>query len=73
MPLLPSLMGQPEPQVVMGKGSGIDNINNWLKGEGLEVEEEKKLDLVPKIKNSALAKKRLLKKEEFVQIVRDAE
>ena len=73
MPLLPSLMGQPEPQVVMGKGSGIDNINNWLKGAGLELEEEKKLDLVPKVKNSALAKKRLLKKEEFVQIVRDEE
>jgi isopropylmalate/homocitrate/citramalate synthase len=73
MPLLPSLMGQPEPRVVMGKGSGIDNINNWLKSEGLAVDESKKLDLVPKIKSAALAKKRLLKKEEFVQIVEDAE
>ena len=73
MPLLPSLMGQPEPQVVMGKGSGIDNINNWLKSEGLAVDESKKLHLVPKEKNAALAKKRLLKKEEFAQIVKDAE
>lgn len=57
----------------MGKGSGIDNINNWLRDEGLELDEEKKLDLVPKLKNAALVKKRLIKKEEFVQIMKDAE
>lgn len=74
MPLLPSLMGQPEPQVVMGKGSGIDNIKNWLKIEGIEIaDEQKKLDMVTKVKEAAIAKKRLLKKGEFVQLVKDAE
>lgn len=73
MPLLPSLMGQPEPQIVMGKGSGIDNINNWLKSEGIEADDQTKLDLVPKVKETALEKKRLLNKEEFVQLVKEAD
>lgn len=73
MPLLPSLMGQPEPQIVMGKGSGIDNINNWLKSEGIEADDQTKLNLVPKVKETALEKKRLLNKEEFVQLVKEAD
>jgi isopropylmalate/homocitrate/citramalate synthase len=73
MPFLPSLVGQPDPQVVMGKCSGIDNIKKWLNDEGLDIaDEQKKLDLVTKVKETAISKKGLLTKEEFVQLVKGA-
>jgi len=73
MPFLASLVGQPEPQVVMGKCSGIDSIKKWLKDEDLEFpEDQKRLDLVTKVKETAIAKKRLLTKAEFAQLVKDA-
>ena len=73
MPFLASLVGQPEPQVVMGKCSGIDSIKKWLTDDGLELtDEQKRLDLVTKVKETAIAKKRLLTKEEFAQLVKDA-
>lgn len=73
MPFLPSLVGQPEPEVVMGKCSGIDSIMTWLQEEGLKMEDEqKRLELVKKVKETAIAKKRLLTREEFVQLVKDA-
>ena len=72
MPILASLVGQPEPEVVMGKCSGIDSIKKWLKDEGLDIDDEqKKLDLVTKVKQTAISKKRLLTKEEFVQLAKE--
>lgn len=72
MPILASLVGQPEPEVVMGKCSGIDSIKKWLKDEGLDIDDEQKnLDLVTKVKQTAISRKRLLTKEEFVQLVKE--
>ncbi|UCF92890.1 MAG: hypothetical protein JSW39_01660 [Desulfobacterales bacterium] len=72
MPFLPSLVGQPEPQVVMGKCSGIDSVKSWLKAEGLEIKDERKRQaLVQKIKATAISKKRLLTKAEFAELAKE--
>ena len=69
MPFLPSLVGQPDPQVVMGKCSGIDSIKKWLADEGLVVADERKqLELVKLVKETALEKKRLLTRDEFAEL-----
>lgn len=74
MPFLPSLVGQPDPQVVMGKCSGIDSITAWLQDAGMDLaDEQKKLALVKRVKEMAIAKKRLLTREEFAKLVKDSD
>ena len=72
MPFLPSLVGQPDPQVVMGKCSGIDSIKKWLADAGLVIDDEQKqLELVRKVKEAAISNKRLLTREEFSDLTRE--
>ncbi len=71
MPFLPSLVGQPDPQVVMGKCSGIDSVKNWLADAGLVIDDEQKqMELVQKVKESAISNKRLLTREEFSDLAK---
>jgi len=72
-PFLPSLIGHNESKVVMGKNSGIPSINNWLRELNLSVEsEEKKMDILMKVKEKAYLKGALLSSEEFKEIVKEA-
>lgn len=72
MPFLPSLVGQPDPQVVMGKCSGIDSIKKWLNDEGLVItDEQKQQQLLRKVKETAISKKRLLTREEFSGLAKE--
>ena len=70
MPFLPSLVGQAKPQVVIGKCSGIDTIKYLLEMERLEVSEEHEQALVKIVKEESIMKKRLLTREEFVDLVK---
>ena len=70
-PFLPSLIGHNKAKVVMGKNSGIPSINNWLRELNLSVEsEEKKMEILLKVKEKAYLKAGLLSKEEFKEIVK---
>jgi isopropylmalate/homocitrate/citramalate synthase len=74
MPFLPSLVGQPDPQVVMGKCSGIDSIKKWLDDADLVIDDEQKqLELVRKVKETAISNKRLLTREEFSALAKEVQ
>jgi isopropylmalate/homocitrate/citramalate synthase len=65
-PLLPSLIGQHEVEVVLGKGSGTDSVAYWLGCLGLPVPPlEQLLDLTMMVKEFSMEKKGLLTETEF--------
>ena len=71
-PFLPSLIGQNKAKIVMGKNSGIPSINNWLRELDLSVkDEEKKMEILLKVKEKAYLKAGLLNQEEFKEIVKE--
>lgn len=72
-PYLPSLIGHPPTEVVIGKGSGIPNVDYKLKELNQEPigDEEIKTKIVMAIKEDALRKMRLLTDDEFLAIVKE--
>ena len=71
LPYLPSLVGQEGPQVVYGKGSGVDSIAEALDQTGLSATEEQKLDILMRVKQASLEKHGLLELPEVEKIARD--
>lgn len=67
-PFLPSLVGQRPIEIVMGKGSGIDNVADWLEMIGAEASQEQREAIVLKVKDASIKKKGLLSQEEFRKI-----
>jgi isopropylmalate/homocitrate/citramalate synthase len=61
-------MGQKPPVVVLGKGSGKDNILYWLDKLGLAATKEQVRRMMVLVKDKAMAEKRLLTEEEFREI-----
>jgi isopropylmalate/homocitrate/citramalate synthase len=72
-PYLYPLVGHPDYQVVIGKNSGIPTIDIILEELDMDpiADKDLKLEILMKIKEKAFAKKGLLDKEEFVEIVRE--
>jgi isopropylmalate/homocitrate/citramalate synthase len=68
-PYRPELVGQPPPEIVLGKGSGVDNVVVWLDRLGVRATDEQTLAILQEVKAKSLEKKRLLDPEEFVRIV----
>ena len=64
-PVLPSLLGFSEPEIVLGKGSGIDSIAYWLEKVGLQATPEQMQELVALVKNRAMEKNNLVTADEF--------
>jgi len=71
VPYLPSLVGQPGPTIVLGKGSGIDNIAEGLERLGLEASDEQKMEMLQQVKSKSLEKRDLLNDDEFREIAED--
>ncbi|MPZ72602.1 MAG: pyruvate carboxyltransferase [Nitriliruptorales bacterium] len=71
VPYLPSLVGQPGPTIVLGKGSGIDNIAEGLERLGVEATDEQKMEMLMQVKSKSLQKRDLLDDEEFAAIAED--
>jgi isopropylmalate/homocitrate/citramalate synthase len=65
MPFRPRMVGQAEPETVMGKGSGIDTVKEWLERNQIRVEETKAMEILMAVKDWALIHKRLMKEDEF--------
>jgi len=69
MPVLPSLMGAGDVEVVLGKGSGTDSLAFYLDKLGLSVPEDRMLDLLMMVKEKSMEKKGLLTEDEFEALV----
>lgn len=69
-PFRPELMGQPEPRIVLGKGSGEDSVRAWLAKLGVTLDEASVQDLLLRVKLASLEKKGLLEREEFEALVK---
>jgi isopropylmalate/homocitrate/citramalate synthase len=71
-PFRPELVGQSNPEIVLGKGSGLDSIAIWLGRHGIFDAETKELEaILAEVKGKSLAKKGLLDDDEFLDIVRE--
>ncbi|GAA3764001.1 LeuA family protein [Salinactinospora qingdaonensis] len=71
LPYLPELVGQSGPGIVLGKGSGLDNIVDALERLGLSATEEQRDTILQRVKQRSLETKRLLDDDEFTAIVND--
>ncbi|MBI4322131.1 MAG: pyruvate carboxyltransferase [Chloroflexi bacterium] len=60
-----SLVGQRPAEIVMGKNSGIDSINQWMEKLGLQLNPDQANELVQEVKLASLEKKGLLTEGEF--------
>jgi isopropylmalate/homocitrate/citramalate synthase len=63
-------VGQPEPEIVLGKGSGLDSVAIWLSRNGIDDANPKEIEeILREVKVRSLEKKALLTNEEFLDIV----
>lgn len=70
-PFRPELVGQSAPEIVLGKGSGLDSVAIWLGRHGIYDAETKEIEaILAEVKGKSLAKKGLLDDDEFLDIVR---
>lgn len=71
-PYRPELVGQAAPEIVLGKGSGLDSVAIWLGRHGIHDAETKEIEaILAEVKGRSLAKKGLLDDDEFLDIVRE--
>ncbi len=71
-PFRPELVGQSSPEIVLGKGSGLDSVAIWLGRHGIYDAETKEIEaILAEVKGRSLAKKGLLDDDEFADIVRE--
>jgi isopropylmalate/homocitrate/citramalate synthase len=71
-PYRPELVGQSGPEIVLGKGSGLDSVAIWLGRHGIYDAETKEIEaILAEVKGRSLAKKGLLDDDEFRDIVRE--
>jgi isopropylmalate/homocitrate/citramalate synthase len=68
LPYAPSLVGQTGPRLVLGKGSGLDSVAEWLEAAGLTATDEQALAILQRVKEASLERKGLLELEEFRDI-----
>lgn len=64
-PFTADLVGQKTPDIVIGKGSGIDSIGIWLDRLGIQASEEERMALLMDVKEKSMKLHRLLTVEEF--------
>jgi isopropylmalate/homocitrate/citramalate synthase len=64
-PILPSLVGQKDVEIVLGKGSGADSVLYWLGKLGMDATPEQALELVMMVKERSMEKKGLVTPEEL--------
>ena len=68
-PFLWHMVGHHAPNIVLGKGSGIDSIGIWLDRIGAKATDEEMQEILVEVKQLSLEKKALLTEDEFRKIV----
>ena len=64
-------MGQSEPEVVVGKGAGIDNVKHFLDKFQIKASEEQAMEVLMAVKDWGLIHKRLMKDDEFRKLAEE--
>ena len=67
-PVHPDFVGHEAPRIMMGKKSGLDNIEIWCRKLGIELNEEEAMDVLMAVKLKSHDLKRVLTEEEFKEI-----
>jgi len=70
-PFRPSMVGQAEPEIVIGKGSGIDSIKDRLNRFQIKADDKQAMDILLAIKDWGLKHKRLMNDDEFRAIAEE--
>lgn len=71
-PYRPELVGQSQPESVLGKGSGVDSVAIWLGKHGINDADTADIEtILTEVKGKSLAKKGLVDDDEFLEIVRE--
>jgi len=68
-PYRPELVGQPAPELVLGKGSGLDSVAAGLEKHHREATPEQREAILAGVKERSLADKDLLDDDRFLEIV----
>lgn len=68
IPFAPEMIGRPGPDVALGKGSGIANIEEHLERRGLAATADQANDILSRVKQFSIENKRLLTSAEFEEI-----
>ena len=68
LPYLPELVGQVGPRIVLGKGSGIDNVFEGLERIGVSATPEEALEILQQVKALSLERKALLDDDDLKRI-----
>jgi len=71
VPFRPSMVGQAEPEAVVGKGSGIDNIKHFLDKFQIRASEEEAMEVLMAVKDWGLIHKRLMNDDEFKKLAEE--
>ncbi len=69
VPFPAALVGRPEVEIVLGKGSGVANVEEHLERRGLKATPDQVLEMVNRVKLVSIEKKGLLTDAEFEAIV----
>ncbi|HIQ06115.1 MAG TPA: pyruvate carboxyltransferase [Anaerolineae bacterium] len=64
-----AVVGQSQPEVVLGKGSGLDSVKMWLERIGVRASEDEANMVLAAVKEFSLSHKRLLTEEDIRSIV----
>ncbi len=64
-PYRPELVGQAPAQIVMGKGSGIDSVKQWLEKFQIHASDDQAMEVLLAVKDFGIESKRLMTEDEF--------
>jgi len=67
-PYLPQLVGQEGPRLVLGKGSGLDNIAEGLERLGMQASEDQQREILQRVKARSLELRETVDDGEFARI-----
>jgi isopropylmalate/homocitrate/citramalate synthase len=68
VPFRPTMVGQKNPEAVMGKGSGIDSVKDWLSKAQIRFNDEQAMEVLMAVKDWGLVHKRLMTADEFKKL-----
>jgi isopropylmalate/homocitrate/citramalate synthase len=70
-PVVPEFVGQEPQKVVMGKKSGVDNVEMWAEKLGIDLTQQEAREIVGYVKSKGTELKRLLTEDEFREIAQE--
>ena len=70
-PVNPEFVGHEDPRILMGKKSGLDNVEIWAKKMGIEIGEADAMEVLKKVKQKSHDLKRVLTDAEFRKISKE--